>query len=188
MTSALAWCAGPAALYGIAPTFADVRPTLVAPPATVPIALAPRPAAPSPGVPAAPTAAPKNLPPAAVWLALARRAISSERYEEALRCFDGAVSHEPRLAIAHLGRAVCLTQLGREKDAKEATEIVMDASRGQEEVLYALARMCAREGHTAIGVPLLRDAVRAIPELEEKAVKDIAFADHPAYLMAIGRM
>lgn len=187
MSSALAWCAGPAALAGIVPPFALLVP------ASVPVPLpasAPTPARASSlrPPPSAPSVAPAHLPPAAVWLALARRAIANERYEEALHCFDGAVAHEPRLAIAHLGRAVCLSQIGREKDASEATEVVLEASRGQEEVLYHLARMCAREGHTSVGVPLLRDAVRAIPALEEKAVADSLFADHPAYLMAIGRL
>lgn len=156
MQSAMAWCAGPAALAGIAP------PVVVARPAP--------------------------LPPAAVWLALARHALASVRYEEALLCFDNAVLHEPRLAIAHLGRAVCLAQLGREKDASEATEVVLEAARGQEDVLYQLARMCAAQNQPLIGAALLRDAVKAMPALEETAARDCLFADHPAYLMAIGRL
>ena len=161
MSTALSWCAGPAAVAGVLPmSFAATPP--------VPTRM--------------------SLPPAAVWLALARRALASDRYEEALRCFDAAVSHEPRLALAHLGRALCLAQLGREKDAEEATEVVLEAAQGQEEVLYHLAQMCAREGATSVGAPLLRHAVAAIPKLEERAAKDKLFADHPAYLMAIGRL
>ena len=158
MSTALSWCAGPAALAGFVP--------MVAPPSP-------------------PTA---KLPPAAVWLALARRALATESYEDALRCFENAVSHEPRLALAHLGRALCYAQMGQDRNAEEATEVVLEAARGQEEVLYHLAQMCAREGQTAIGSTLLRQAVAAIPELEEKAAKDRHFADHPAYLMAIGRL
>lgn len=162
MSTALSWCVGPAASAGILPmSFAT----------------------PSPPMPSTP-----SLPPVAVWLALARRALSHGSHEEALKCFDAAVTHEPRLALAHLGRALCLAQMGREKDAEEATEVVMEAAIGQEEVLYHLAQMCAREGATAIGAPLLRQAVVAIPALEEKAAKDKLFADHPAYLMAIGRL
>lgn len=159
MSSALAWCAGPAAVAGVVPmSFAPSSP----PPAL--------------------------LPPVAVWLALARRALSHGRYDEALRCFDAAVSHEPRMALAHLGRALCLGQLGREKDAEEAMEVVLEAAQGQEEVLYHLAQMCAREGATSVGAPLLRQAVEAMPRLEERAMKDRLFADHPAYLMAMGKL
>lgn len=159
MSTALAWCAGPAAVAGV-----------------VPMSFAP------------PPSAPALMPPVAVWLALARRSLTHGRYDEALRCFDAAVSHEPRLALAHLGRALCLAQMGREKDAEEATEVVLEASQGQEEVLYHLAQMCAREGATRVGAPLLRQAVEAIPRLEERAMKDRLFADHPAYLMAIGKL
>lgn len=154
----MAWCAGPAALTGIAPPV----------PYEVPVR--------------APMA------PAAVWLALARRALAAGDYERALHCFESAVTHEPRLAIAHLGRAVCLSQLGRDADAEEATGVVLDAARGQEEILYHLARMCAAEGHAQMGVQFLRDAVKARPELEETAAADRLFADHPVYLMAIGRL
>lgn len=132
--------------------------------------------------------APARLPPAAVWLALARRAMASERQEEALRCFDNALLHEPTLALAQLGRAVCLAQLGREDEADAATERLMSMTRGQEEVLYHLARMCAREGRVGVGAALLTQAVRALPALEEKAAADALFADHPAYLQAIGRL
>lgn len=159
MSTALSWCAGPAAVAGVLPmSFPPARPPSM------------------------------TLPPAAVWLALARRALGHGRFEEALRCFDSAITHEPRLAIAHLGRALCLAQLGREKDAEEATEIVLEAASGQEEVLYHLAQMCAREGAASVGAPLLRQAVEARPQLEERAVKDKLFADHPTYLMAIGRL
>lgn len=131
--------------------------------------------------------APVRLPPAAVWLALARRAIATESYEEALRCFDNALVHEPDLALAQLGRATCLAQLDRDDEAAAATERLMAMARGQEDVLYQLARMCAREGRVGVGVALLTEAVRAQPALEDKAAGDALFADHPAYLQVLGR-
>ncbi|HET6403004.1 MAG TPA: tetratricopeptide repeat protein [Candidatus Thermoplasmatota archaeon] len=156
MTTALAWCAGPAALAGV------------------------------PFSPA-PAAAPK-LPAAAVWLALARRALAHGRHDEALRCFDGALAHEPRHALAHLGRALCHAALGDEPRAAEATRAALEAARGQEELLYTLARACAAQGQPTVGAALLADAVRAMPRLEERAVRDPMFADHPAYLAALGRL
>lgn len=184
MSSALSWCAGPAALAGIVPALLFETAPRPAPAPAHATVVAPQPPASAPPA----ISARVDMPPAAVWLALARRALMHERYEEALRCFDGAVAHEPQLALAHLGRAVCLSQMGCDEDAREATEVVLDAARGQEEILYHLARMCAAEGQTTIGVALLRDAVRAVPELEERAANDRLFADHPAYLMAIGRL
>ena len=156
MSLALAYCAGPAALAGIAPLPAVQAPT--------------------------------RLPPVAVWLALARRALAAGGHEEALRCFENALKHDPRMPLAHLGRATCLGQLGREDEAREATGTLLEVARGQEEILYHLARSCAREGQTSIGVALLTEAVRAMPALEAQAAKDALFADHPAYLMALGRL
>jgi tetratricopeptide (TPR) repeat protein len=123
-----------------------------------------------------------------VWLMLARRAVASECYGEALRCFDNALHHDATLAIAHLGRAMSLAQLDREAEAREATEALIENAEGQEEVLYQLARMCAREGRVGFGVALLTQAVLAQPRLEDAAVKDALFADHPAYLQALGRL
>lgn len=132
--------------------------------------------------------APARLPPAAVWLALARRALAAGSHEEALRCFDNALVHEPDLALAQLGRAACLAQLERDDEAAAATERLMGMTRGQEDVLYQLARMCAREGRVSVGVALLTEAVRAQPGLEAQAASDALFADHPAYLQALGRL
>lgn len=128
------------------------------------------------------------MPPALVWLALAQRAVAAERFEEALRCFEAAIAHEPRHALAHLGRAVVYAQLGRERESQEAMDVVLDAARSQPAVLYELARLCVRQGQAALAASLLHDAVAAMPALEERAVADALFADHPTYLMAIGRL
>lgn len=150
---ALAFCAGPAALSGIAPPVEKVA-----------------------------------LPPAVAWLALAKRAITAGDVNDALRCFEGAVAHEPRLAVAHLGRAVCLAELEREDEAGDALSATLDLSRGQEEVLYHLARMCAQHGQTALAMPLLHEAVRASPAMAMRVREDALFADHPAYLAVVGRL
>lgn len=161
LAHALTFCAGPAAVYGMTPPPIMARP---------------------------PDAAAAKLPPAHVWLVLARRALGHERYEEALRCFDGALAHDPTIAVAHLGRASCLWQMGRDAEAHHATLALLDAAHGQEESLYHLARLAAREGRISLAAGLLQHAVSAVPTLEEKAMKDALFADHPAYLQAIGRL
>ena len=127
-----------------------------------------------------------TLPPAAVWLALGRRAMAAGDITHALRCFDGALAHEPRLALAHLGRAVCLAETGREDEARDALAATIDEARGQEEVLFTLARMCAREGQATFAMPLLEEAIRAKPAIEAVARADPLFADHPAFLAVSG--
>ena len=101
---------------------------------------------------------------------------------------QASLGNRTPLQAAHKPNMDCLAQMGREKEASEAMGVVLDAAPGQEEVLYHLARMCAREGQTMTGIALLCDAIAAKPELEEKAAHDVVFADHPAYLMAIGRL
>lgn len=139
-------------------------------------------------VPPPQAAAASPVPPAAVWLLLARRAVAAQSQAEALRCFENALRHEPTLALAHLGRAIALAQMGREAEAEAATEALLACTRGQEEALYQLARMCAREGRVGLGVALLTRALHARPELDEKAARESLFADHPAYLQALGRL
>jgi len=150
---ALAFCAGPAALVGIAPP--------VEKPA---------------------------LPPAAVWLARARRSIAAGDPAEALRGFESALTHEPRLALAHLGRAYCLGAIGRDEEAQDAIGATIELASGQEEVLYALARVCAREGQASFAMPLLQEAIRAKPTLAARVRDDSLFADHPAYFAVVGRL
>lgn len=129
-----------------------------------------------------------TLPPAAGWLALGRRAIAAGDPQDALRCFDGALAHEPRLALAHLGRAVCLAAIGREDEARDALEATIREAGGQEEVLFALARMCAREGQASFAMPLLREAIRGKPAIEAAARADPLFSDHPAFFAATGAL
>lgn len=167
MRSALAFCVGPAALAGLPPPFMSPR---------------------DEGEMVRRKTPPKELPPAEVWMVLARRALAVDDARDALRCFEGALSHDPRLAMAHLGRAVCLAQLEREPESGDALHAAIEGSRGQEEVLYSLARMCATKGQTKLAIPLLMEAIRAIPSLEQEAMKDRLFADHPAYLVAMGKL
>ena len=159
MRNALAFCAGPAALSGMVPSFQPPAPAF-------------RPA----------------LPPVAEAMARARRAMAAAEPAEALRAFESALVTQPRLALAHLGRAVCLSQMERPQEAADALDATLDAARGQEEVLYHLARMCAAQGNASMAIPLLADAVRAMPALAEKAATEPLFRDHPAYLAAVGRL
>lgn len=152
MSSAFAYCVGPAAL--------------VAPPVTVPV------------LPA--------LPPFERRLAAARARLARGEWAPALEAFEEALLIEPRFALAHLGRAVCLTEMERETEARAALFETLATARGQEEVLYALARMCAAQGHVHLAVPLLGAAVQARPELVERYAADVVFGDHPAYLQVMG--
>lgn len=103
-----------------------------------------------------------------------------------LAAFDAAVALEPRFALGHLGRAIALTQLAREAEARAALADALGASRGQERVLVPLARMLAKEGHTGLALPFLAAAVQALPEEAPRLARDPLFADHPAYLQVLG--
>lgn len=155
---AFIFCAGPAALAGIPPTF---------------------------GLSAVEE---RVLSPLVVAMTEARRALRAGDPVAALRGFEGALVVEPRLAIAHLGRAVCLAQLGRAEEAEDALQATFEVSVGQEDVLYQLARMCAAEGQASIAIPLLMESVRAVPGIAAKAAVEPLFRDHPAYLAAIGKL
>ncbi|HUR67808.1 MAG TPA: tetratricopeptide repeat protein [Candidatus Thermoplasmatota archaeon] len=161
MRTAFSFCAGPAAMAGIAPPMSLEIPV---------------------------QAKPSKLPAAAAWLGVARYAMAAGDHAQALKAFENAIAEDERLAIAHLGRAVCLSQMDREDEAHTAIEATLAAAQGQEEVLYALARMCAREGQTSFAIPLLVEAVRGMPSLHERVEKDVLFADHPTYLAAVGRL
>lgn len=124
-----------------------------------------------------------SLPPVAVWLALAKRALAAGDTTQALRCFESALAHEPRLAVAHLGRAACLAKLDRDEEAQDAIGATLEVAIGQEEVLFAMARMCAHGGQTAFAIPLLVEAIRAKPSLVRNARADPLFADHPAFTL-----
>lgn len=121
-------------------------------------------------------------------VARARRHLGRGEWSEALAAFEDALLHEPRFALGHLGRAVCLTELERETEARAALFETLAASRGQEEVLVVLARMCAAEGHVHLAVPLLGAAVQARPQDVERIARDPVFADHPAYLQVLGAL
>lgn len=54
--------------------------------------------------------------------------VRSERFEEALARYDALVTHEPRFAAAHVGRALVLHELGRCEDARAAFERSVEAA------------------------------------------------------------
>lgn len=138
--------------------------------------------------PPPPAARAPRLSPFARQLALARLRLARGELPEALAAFDAALLHDPRFALAHLGRAVCLTEMGLETEARAALFETLAAARGQEEALYTLARMCALQGHVALAMPLLGAAVRARPQDTARWAADRAFADHPAYLQVLGAL
>lgn len=109
----------------------------------------------------------------------------------ALSWLDRAVAAAPSLPIAHLGRAVCLAQLGREDDAFAALDQALQSPNMDPLMPLQLAKMCARAGQESLAMGLLEVAVAAAPEHAERALKDEAFAglrDHPRFLLIVGAL
>lgn len=139
------------------------------------------------GMPPPVASAPAH-PPVVRRMLQARHALGEGRLEDALAAFEAAAALDARFALAHLGRATVLTTMGRDDEARAALDVALELSAGQEEVLVHLARMTAREGHTGVALYLLEGAIRARPELADLCARDPLFADHPAYLQALGRL
>jgi hypothetical protein len=175
--TALAWCAGPAAAYA--------SPFVGAPPAAKPAAHATsRPAVRPASVPAAP--APD---PAIVALREAHAALATGDVAAALAGFDRAALSPFHAVVANIGRAVCLTDLGRTEEGAQALARAYDSSARPGEVDYALARMSVLAGETRGGLGLLALALRVDPARAEEARRDAAFArlrDHPEFLQVVG--
>jgi Flp pilus assembly protein TadD len=164
MTTTSFWCAGPAAAFGIIP---------FQPPARAPVPLA------------------VSSDPAHVRLAHARAALARGETRVALACFDEAIHLRPDVPVAHLGRAMCLAELG---EAAEAAEALLDALAlpdADGAVTMHLARMVAHEGAHQDAMDLLARAFEIDSALTQQAVVDPAFsvlADHPRFLQMVGRL
>lgn len=129
-----------------------------------------------------------DLTPGKRWMGLARNALARGETAQALYAFDRVIEDAPDLALAHLARATVLAQLGRDDDASSALGRALTLATGRPEVLGELAKACAAQGHQALALDLLGDAVRARPELGETLAREPAFSDHPAYLQVLGRL
>lgn len=141
-----------------------------------------------------PPSAPRRIipvDPAHARLAHARSALQSGDARVALACFTDATHLDPRLAIAHLGRALCLAEIG---DHAEASEALLDALALPDqtgEVTMHLARMLAKEGSHHEAMDLLAQAFSLDENLVEAAYADPSFrslGDHPRFLQLVGRL
>lgn len=120
----------------------------------------------------------------------ARVAVARGELDVALAHFDAALRVDPRCVVAHLGRAVCLAQLGRSEDASRAME---EAHRGGDgpDLVYHLSRTAAREGNAKLAMDLLGQAVAARPALADRVLADPAWRrmrDHPRLLSLLGHL
>lgn len=164
------WCVGPAAAFAVAPF---VPPLAV--PATPPVTL-------------------REVPvhvPAEDALRVAQKLLRAGDLEDALLWLDRALADDPDLHVAHLGRALCLAQLGRDEESGDALECAILAAGDDPALPLQLASMSARAGQTALAMGLLEVAIGLAPESGELALKDPAFAglrDHPRFLMICGAL
>ncbi len=159
--TASSWCAGPAAALALAPPPSATR---------------------QPGEPA---------DAAHVRLAHAREALRAGNVRLALACFDEALHLRPDLPVAHLGRAMCLAQLGDEAEAAESLLDALQLPDAGGDVTLHLARIVAREGAHREAMDLLGEAFSLDKTLVEEAADDPAFGhlrDHPRFLQLVGRL
>lgn len=138
--------------------------------------------------------APRRVPvhdPAHARLAHARAALARGDARGALTCFTEAALLAPNLAMAHLGRALCLAELGQHAEASEALLDALALPDQDVEVSMHLARMLAREGSHHEAMDLLAAAFQVDESQVEIAYADPAFralGDHPRFLQLTGRL
>lgn len=163
--TASTWCVGPAAAHAIvpAPLHHDAW-----------------------ELPVLPCADPAHL-----RLVHARAALARGDRRAALAAFDDAVELDPTLAMAHLGRALCLAELGETALAGDALLDALALPDPDGAVSLQVARLVAREGDHRAALDLLSRALAADPGLAHQAADDAAFRtmrDHPAFLQMVGRI
>jgi tetratricopeptide (TPR) repeat protein len=124
-------------------------------------------------------------------LADAKRLLERGEHEAALLAFDAVLRAGRDVdGIAHLGRALCLLNLGREDDAAGALQDAGDAV-GLAEVPLRLARVCALSGNASDALRLVGVALAAEPGLAPRVAADpklVTLRDHPAFLQMVGQL
>jgi Flp pilus assembly protein TadD len=177
-------CAGPAALAG-----------LVAPPQAA--ADTPRPTTTTtttttrPHPRTVPVAADEAEREALHCLQEGRAAAARGALDEAVPWFDRALRLEPAMGVAHLCRALCLLDLGRDDDAAHALGLAMHHAPAEPHARVGMARVCAAAGMTPVALDLLGGALAARPSLSGDVLADPAFAalrDHPHLLQMAGAL
>lgn len=126
-----------------------------------------------------------------VRLAQARSALACGNARLALACFDEAIHLRPDIPIAHLGRALCLVQMGDEAEASEALLDALDLPDADGLVTMHLARMLVQEGAHQDAMDLLSRAFSIDEGLVPQAAADPVFralGDHPRFLQMVGRL
>lgn len=124
-------------------------------------------------------------------LRVAQRFLRMGDHAAALSVLEGAVEESPRHALAHLGRAICLAELGREEEADDALGAVLACPMEDGFVALHLARASAQKGAHGLAMGLLEVAVQVTPALAQRALDEPAFRgmrDHPRFLMIVGAL
>lgn len=124
-------------------------------------------------------------------LRAAQAAVVAGRFEEGVAWFDKALRVNPRLAVAHFCRAVCLVGLKRDADAYPSFRKAYDLNPAEGAYRLELARVCARIGRAGEAMDVLGALLHAMPALVEDVSTDPSFAglyDHPRFLAMTGRL
>lgn len=141
---------------------------------------------PAPAAPAPPPAA--GSPPI---LRAAQERLRSGDAAGSLALLDRALAAAPQTSLLHLGRAVCLAELGRDEEADDALASALACPQADGPVALQLAAACARKGAGALAMSLLETAIAVEPAIAARALDDASFAglrDHPRFLLIVGAL
>lgn len=148
-----------------------------------------KPAVAAPAPPAPPvTMAAADVP---SLLRAGKAAVERYDYAGAIGWFDQALALDPRIAVAHFCKGVCLAGLLRYDDAHAAFKAAYALDPNEGAIRLEFARSCARTGRHAESMAALGPLLEAMPALAPDVREDEAFAslkDHPRFLQMLGAL
>lgn len=120
-----------------------------------------------------------------------KAALDAGDVDEAIAWFTQATKLDPRLAVAHFSRGVCLASVARHDEAYRALKKAHALDPLEGAYRLELARAGARTGRGSEAMTLLWSLIAILPELAGDVADDDAFAsllDHPRFLLMVGRL